>query len=242
MAIVYQHRRSDTNEIFYIGIGKTIKRAYQKEARNVIWKAITNKCSYIIEILFENLTWEQACEKERDLIKGYGRRDLGLGSLVNMTSGGDGAIGRVDSAEIISSKRERMLKANPMNNPKSRDKVSESKMGKSRLDMLGEKNPNFKPGVYQKQRDSWTTFINSEEGIGYKETLKVRYKGTLGSEQVKQKATKARLKLLESKSEEEKLEMTKKMNAKIHTCEHCSITTNSGNYKRWHGINCRSKK
>jgi hypothetical protein len=36
------------------------------------------------------LTWEEACEKEKEFIQLYGRRDLGLGTLVNMTDGGDG--------------------------------------------------------------------------------------------------------------------------------------------------------
>jgi hypothetical protein len=27
MPIVYTHRRKDTNEIFYIGVGKSVKRA-----------------------------------------------------------------------------------------------------------------------------------------------------------------------------------------------------------------------
>ena len=30
MAIVYRHIRLDKNEVFYIGIGKTEKRAYEK--------------------------------------------------------------------------------------------------------------------------------------------------------------------------------------------------------------------
>lgn len=36
------------------------------------------------------MTWEEACEKEKELISKIGRRDLGLGTLVNMTDGGDG--------------------------------------------------------------------------------------------------------------------------------------------------------
>jgi hypothetical protein len=31
---VYKHIRKDTNEVFYIGIGKTEKRAYNKICRN----------------------------------------------------------------------------------------------------------------------------------------------------------------------------------------------------------------
>ena len=94
MPIVYRHRRLDTNEIFYIGIGKTEKRAYNKSNnRNKYWKNIVNKTKYSIEILFNNITWEDAKELEILLIKEYGRKDLGLGPLVNMTDGGDGSKG-----------------------------------------------------------------------------------------------------------------------------------------------------
>ena len=43
------------------------------------------------------MTWEEACEKEKEYIKFYGRRDLGLGSLVNMTDGGEGGLGKIVS-------------------------------------------------------------------------------------------------------------------------------------------------
>ena len=43
-----------------------------------------------IEIIYKNLSKEDACELEMFLIKEYGRKDLGLGNLVNMTDGGEG--------------------------------------------------------------------------------------------------------------------------------------------------------
>jgi hypothetical protein len=90
MAIVYQHRRKDTNEVFYVGIGKETSRAYEY-GRNIVWNRIADKCGYEIDILFEGISWKQACEIEKGLINDYGRQDLGLGILVNMTDGGDGA-------------------------------------------------------------------------------------------------------------------------------------------------------
>jgi hypothetical protein len=95
MAYVYRHIRIDKNEPFYIGIGKddTYKRAYQssKTKRSDFWHNIASN-GYEVEILMDNLTWEQACEKEKEFISIYGRKDLGQGSLVNLTNGGDGAI------------------------------------------------------------------------------------------------------------------------------------------------------
>jgi hypothetical protein len=93
MAIVYRHIRKDKNEPFYIGIGETEKRAYEKRARNSFWRKVASKTQYTIEILFDDLTWEEACEKEKEFISLYGRKDLNTGILVNLTNGGDGTWG-----------------------------------------------------------------------------------------------------------------------------------------------------
>jgi hypothetical protein len=97
MAIVYKHIREDLNEVFYIGMGENESRAYTEYKRSVAWKNITNKTTYRVEIIFNNLKWEEACEKEKEYIKFYGRRDLGLGPLVNMTDGGEGGLGKIIS-------------------------------------------------------------------------------------------------------------------------------------------------
>lgn len=99
MIIVYRHRRLDTNEIFYVGIGKTEKRAYNKYNRSKFWKSITNKTDYSVEIISKVDTWEEACELEQFLIQEYGRKDLGTGILVNMTDGGEGMLGYKTSEE-----------------------------------------------------------------------------------------------------------------------------------------------
>lgn len=106
MAIVYQHRRLDNNEIFYIGIEldsnkrkATGLRSAKISGRNRFWKSIASKTKYSIEILFKDLTNEESKQVEKYLIKFYGRRDLKLGSLVNLTDGGDGAVGCVQTKE-----------------------------------------------------------------------------------------------------------------------------------------------
>jgi hypothetical protein len=90
MAVVYRHIRLDKNETFYIGIGKTKERAYKTTSRNSYWKNIVDRTQYSIEILFEDLSWEEAQKKEKELIELYGRKDIGTGILSNMTDGGDG--------------------------------------------------------------------------------------------------------------------------------------------------------
>lgn len=98
---LYRHIRLDTNEVFYIGIGKKYsydynrkdgiyERARDKCGRNRFWKSIINKTNYKIEIVQEFNSLEEAYNKEKELISFYGRRDLHIGSLCNLTSGGDG--------------------------------------------------------------------------------------------------------------------------------------------------------
>lgn len=92
---VYRHRRLDNNEIFYIGIGKEDggkflrSKVKRKSKRTNFWRNITNKTAYEIEIVATGLTREDACNKEKELISFYGRRDLREGVLVNLTDGGE---------------------------------------------------------------------------------------------------------------------------------------------------------
>lgn len=92
MACVYKHIRIDTKDVFYVGIGKTLNRAYTRCSRNKYWKNIVNKCSgkFLVEILHTDITWEEACQKEKEYIKHYGRSDVFLGKLCNLTDGGEG--------------------------------------------------------------------------------------------------------------------------------------------------------
>ena len=96
--VVYFHRRNDTNEVFYVGIGKK-RRPYQTTKRSRFWNFIVDRVEYTIEIIHEGLTWDEACEYEKKYIKDFGRRDNGTGILCNMTDGGEGALGTACSEE-----------------------------------------------------------------------------------------------------------------------------------------------
>ena len=119
MAYVYRHIRLDKNEPFYIGIATHIKRAYEKNQRkNKIWKSIVAKTEYDIEILFDDLTREQALDKEIELIALYGRIDKKTGTLSNLTDGGEGFQGicnkgRKASEETKAKLREAAKKKKP---------------------------------------------------------------------------------------------------------------------------------
>jgi len=102
MAYVYRHIRLDKNEPFYIGISGRLdidteyKRAYNiKQGRNPLYTNIINKTDIRIEIMLDNITYNEACIKERELISLYGRIDTNTGCLSNMTDGGDGGLGHI---------------------------------------------------------------------------------------------------------------------------------------------------
>ena len=95
MAYLYRHIRLDKNEPFYIGIGSdnAYKRANDKKNRNTIWNDIIAKTDYEVDILFDNINWDDACKKEIEFISLYGRKDIKTGILANLTNGGEGKVG-----------------------------------------------------------------------------------------------------------------------------------------------------
>lgn len=107
MACVYQHRRLDDNSIFYIGVGKDKSRAYSKKQRNKHWKYIVNKAGYDVDVLIEGCSIDDAKVVEIGMISDYGRADLNLGLLVNMTDGGDGTVNH--SPEVIESISKKLI-------------------------------------------------------------------------------------------------------------------------------------
>lgn len=129
MAYVYRHIRLDKNEPFYIGIGtdKTYKRANEKARRSEFWKKIVSKTKYEIEIIYDDIDFELAKIKEKEFIKLYGRKNLGTGTLVNMTDGGDGTKGKIITDEY---RRKLSEAAKGKIIPQwQRDKISNSHIG-----------------------------------------------------------------------------------------------------------------
>jgi hypothetical protein len=94
---VYRHIRIDTGEVFYVGVGfdSKFKRAYSKQGRNNWWKGIVKKTDYEVEIIMYDLSISEAFKKEIEFIKIHGRKNLGLGTLCNLTDGGEGGLGTI---------------------------------------------------------------------------------------------------------------------------------------------------
>lgn len=90
---VYVHRRASDNLPFYVGKGKD-KRAWNFHARSKFWNNTKAKHGVIVEIVFEDLSEEEAFQCEKDTILEF--RYFGY-PLVNLTDGGEGASGLTPS-------------------------------------------------------------------------------------------------------------------------------------------------
>jgi len=129
MAYVYRHIRLDKNQPFYIGIGsdENYHRSISKSDRNIYWKRIVAKTDYDIDIILDDLTWKDACEKEKEFIKLYGRFQFG-GLLCNMTDGGEGGLGVVVSEETREKKRK--ISKNIVISTETREKMAAKLRGR----------------------------------------------------------------------------------------------------------------
>lgn len=110
---VYRHIRLDRDEPFYIGIGKIYgeenryRRAFSKSPRSKFWRSVTNKSPIEVEIVYESDSVDEIIKKETEFIMLYGRRDIGTGTLVNLTNGGEGT--RCLNEEALTNMRLRMI-------------------------------------------------------------------------------------------------------------------------------------
>jgi len=137
---VYLHKKTGTNDVFYIGMGwvKNHKRAYDKKSRSLWWKNIVEKYGFDVEIKYDNIDVNTAWKYEKELIKYYGRLDLETGCLVNLTDGGDGTVN-------ISNEAKEKLRLSKLgkNNPNFNKHPTEETRQKMRDRSVGDKNPFF---------------------------------------------------------------------------------------------------
>ena len=117
MFYVYAHYKKTDNSLFYIGVAKSEKRFTSTYSRNALWKNIVNKNGFYYKIIFEFDCFDKCFEKEKELIKKYGRIDLKTGILCNMTDGGEGCLNLSNT---------------------SKNKISKANKGKKRSDLVKE--------------------------------------------------------------------------------------------------------
>lgn len=164
---LYRHVRVDSNSVFYIGIGSkrsenNYSRAYSKNNRNVWWVNITNITDYIVDILFESNDRSEIERKEIEFISLYGRKDLGNGTLCNLTDGGEGAMNTIISKDT----RLKHSIRSKGNKYRMGTKQSVETRALMSLNRTGEKHPMYnkkhKPETIQKFRIAQLGSIKSE--------------------------------------------------------------------------------
>lgn len=86
---VYEHRRSDTGSVFYVGKGSG-SRAWDVVNRPDYWFEAAFQSGYTVHIVEHGLVEWAAFEIEYGLISMHGRAVDGTGPLVNRAHGGGG--------------------------------------------------------------------------------------------------------------------------------------------------------
>jgi hypothetical protein len=127
---IYQHRKADTNEIFYVGKGKGT-RLNQSKGRNQYWHRVVAKHGFVAEFIAQNLDEELAFLAEIEAIDVYKRRGI---KLVNHTNGGEGVSNPSDEV------RQKMSLAK-IGKPSPRKGIVLSNQQKEKLSISGKQKP-----------------------------------------------------------------------------------------------------
>lgn len=146
---VYIHLKADDKTPFYIGKGFG-DRAFRKISRNKWWTNTVNKHGFDVEFVKQELYENEAFDLETALIKKIGRKDLGLGPLVNLTDGGEGSTGMTfhhtdeAKAKIGVASKKQIVSA------ETRQKISQAHKGKYVSEDTCKKISKAKSGVKHK--------------------------------------------------------------------------------------------
>ena len=216
---VYEHLRSDTGAVFYVGKG-TGKRSSVKSHHHIneFWQRTEKKAGgFCIRIVAKDVDEELAFLVEQERILQL--RTVGI-RLCNMTDGGDGTSGWVKT-------------------PEWRRKVGAAHCGKVVSKETREKISKAATGYRHTENAKLKMSISR---LGMQNTL-----GHKHSDATKQKMSDAHIgnksRLGQTRSTEEKEKQSKSMQGRsqsIFTCPHCQNTGGNA-MKRWHFDNCKGK-
>lgn len=216
---VYEHLRSDTGAIFYVGKG-TGKRCFVRSHhhRNEFWQRIEKKAGgFCIHIVAKNVDEELAFLIEQERIKQL--RTIGI-RLCNMTDGGDGTSGWIKT-------------------PEWRRKVGDKHKGKV---VSKETKAKLSESAMGYQHTEHTKLKMSRSRLGMQNAL-----GHKHSDETKQKMSDAHIgnksRLGQTRSTDEKAKQSASMQGRSQTifiCPHCEKAGGNA-MKRWHFDNCKGK-
>lgn len=136
--VVYIHRRADDGLCFYVGMGRPA-RPHDHKNRSLHWKRVALVHGVITEVIYKNLTFEEAVTMERSYIAHF--TGSPLGKLVNLTSGGEGMPGIKNSDETRMRKSESAtrLNADPSFKERKTAQLNDARRSSKRLTAIREK-------------------------------------------------------------------------------------------------------
>ena len=157
---MYVYIWKDTRSIpFYVGFTKNKRRTNPRNDGGRNWLCVQKLTSIGVDRVIVELrpvaSTEEGIALECALIAEYGRIQTRNGSLINLTSGGEGS--HSPSPENVEKLRKRMLDpAHPIRSPESKAKAK-ARMNSPdvRAKFLGENNPAKKPEVREKLKAIW---------------------------------------------------------------------------------------
>ncbi len=219
--------------------------------------ALIGKAPHVAELAYSHkllppLSEEKILFLEEELICKFGRKDLGLGPLLNLTNGGDGATnpsvetrqkigaankGRKRSAETVAMMSEsrkgipsgRLGVPNPMKKTEPHENTGKvrSQEFKDNLSVMHKGKVAWNKGIPATKEHK---IKNSIANIGRKDSAEVRAK--------KSAATKGKV-----KSETHRLAISQTLlNKPKYECLHCNRLLTEYNYNRFHNDNCKYKE
>lgn len=211
---VYVHRKADTNEVFYVGKGRS-RRAYEKGTRrNDYWNRTFAIHGRNIEFIEQGLTEVEAFKCECELIDLLKKEEL---RLCNLTDGGEGSSGHKHTEEDLK-------------------KMSESQKGKT---MTDEHKANMRKPKSEEGRAAIAEAQRKLRASGYKpseESNNKRSKTLMG----RTSPMKGVVRSEESKKKQSESLIGRVLNRKV--CTHCNRDIPVNVIERFHNDNCKMKE
>ena len=237
MAYVYLHKTNTDDTVFYIGVGEddNYKRSRCVAGRSDDWKeAVKAGNGFVVQILYDNVTYARALELEIETIAKIGRKHLKEGPLVNLTAGGQGRKGIGHTPETIA-------KIVNSEGYKNRNTSMDKLRGKTYIEIHGElraeeikkkmRNADRSPSksgpehhMYGKKRPAHSAKLKGRPNLGIKAKLDGGWNPMDNPE--------SRKKMAATKTGIPRQKLT---------CPHCDKEGGPGNMQRWHFDNCTHK-
>ena len=173
---------------YYVGIASRPNRPFERHMCPV------PKDKAYVRILKSGLTRQQAASWEKTYIDKFGRKDLGIGILLNRTNGGDGSPGHIVSRHIV--ERIASVHRGKTISQETRRRISEARRGrpiseeqkeKIRQALTGRKH---KPETIEKYRETRKGRRLADE---HKARISVGLRGYIKSEEAKAKQSQTRI-------------------------------------------------